>query len=91
MDSEKKYSVIGRVEIGTDEYRELIERGLSAEKSADEYRIKFWAEQSDKKNAEKALEECKKRLSDVQQFLLDENLMDKYKLWKISKQQEEEE
>ena len=87
----KEYSVVGKVEISTTEYRELIEKGLTAERSADEYRSKFWNEQSEKKKADEMLASCKNKLNDLIQFLTEENLMDKYKLWKIGKQQEEDE
>lgn len=41
-DEERKYSIIGKVEIGTDEYRDLIE-GLSKAKSNEsEERSKRW-------------------------------------------------
>lgn len=32
MEEKKTYSIIGKVEIGTDEYRDLIERAMEAEK-----------------------------------------------------------
>lgn len=88
---EKVYQTTGKVKISTAEYRELIERSLTAEKNADDYRSKYWAEQSAKKEVDKLLEVYKSKLDDLMQFLTDEKLLDKYKLWKISKQQEEDE
>ena len=45
MEEKKEYSVIGTVTIGTDEYRDLIEQKIEAEKSTDYYRNKYWEEQ----------------------------------------------
>ena len=38
MNEEKKYSIIGTVKIGTDEYRDLISGLAKAEADADSYR-----------------------------------------------------
>ena len=38
MNEEKKYSIIGKVEIGTDEYRDLISGLSKAEADADSYK-----------------------------------------------------
>ena len=86
----REYPVVGKVEISTTEYRELIEKSIVAERDADNYRSKYWSEQSEKNKVSESLDLCKNKLNDLVQFLTDENLMDKYKLWKISKQQEEE-
>lgn len=87
---EKTHQTNGKVKISTAEYRELIERSLTAEKNADDYRSKYWNEQSARKESDKLLEVCKSKVDDLMQFLTDEKLLDKFKLWKISKQQEEE-
>lgn len=42
MDEKKEYSVIGRVEIGTDEYRDLIEGKFEAETKRDNYMRDGW-------------------------------------------------
>ena len=56
MEENKKYSIIGKVEIGTDEYRDLIESSLNSSKSADEYRSKYWAEQNKVNELKKQVE-----------------------------------
>lgn len=40
---ERKYSIIGKVEIGTDEYRDLIEGLAKAERGENEERLKRWS------------------------------------------------
>ena len=42
MSERKEYSVVGRVEIGTDEYRDLIEERMEAERSRDTYMREGW-------------------------------------------------
>ena len=38
---DKKYSVVGSVTIGTDEYRDLVRNSIEQENSADDYRRKW--------------------------------------------------
>ena len=68
-DEKKTYSIIGKVEIGTDEYRELIERAMSEEKRADEYRSKFWNEETKCKNCEKQIETLKAEIKKLKDLL----------------------
>lgn len=84
-DEIKTYSIIGKVEIGTDEYRDLIEGRLEAEKESDNYRNKYWDKQSEAsklsdkvKALEKTLDEYKKyinsserRLNDFNQYMVE--------------------
>ena len=70
-DESKKYSIVGKVEIGTDEYRELIEGKLEAEKDASEYRSKYWAEQSKVSDLNKKVERLNKQLDAWAGFLAD--------------------
>lgn len=56
MEEKKVYSVVGRVEIGTDEYRDLIETALSNAKQAEDYRSKYWSEQAKVSKLEKQVE-----------------------------------
>lgn len=62
MDEKKVYSVIGRVEIGTDEYRDLIAERLAAEKQTEYYRNKYWEEQSKVKEEQSKVEELQKQV-----------------------------
>lgn len=56
MNEEKKYSIIGKVEIGTDEYRYLISGLAKAEADADLYRSRYWSEHSKTSDLDKKLE-----------------------------------
>ena len=51
----KQYSIVGKVEIGTDEYRDLIEEKNEAEKQSDVNLHRAW-------NAEKERDELKKKV-----------------------------
>lgn len=57
QEEKKAYSIIGRVEIGTDEYRDLIEGRLEANERAETYNSKRWEEC---RRADKAEEKLKK-------------------------------
>lgn len=74
----KKYSVIGRVEIGTDEYRDLIEAVADAERRADRSNSDYWAEY---RKAE-ALQKEVNSLKPFKEFVL-EKYNDAFKLWKL--------
>lgn len=69
MEEKKQYSVVGRVEIGTDEYRDLIEAALRMEKSADEYRSKYWAEQSKVSELTKKVEALEAKIKKCEMFM----------------------
>ena len=58
-DENRKYTIIGKVEIGTDEYRDLIEEKTEAEKNASDYRSRYWEEQSKSKKLDKELNRLK--------------------------------
>lgn len=91
MEEKKNYSVIGKVEIGTDEYRDLIEERAAAIKEAEEYRSKYWKEQTELRECKEALDKSKNMLNKLYEFLKEKNLMDKYKLWKIDRQKGDDE
>ena len=70
MDEEKKvYSIVGKVEIGTDEYRDLIEGKVSAERELSEYRSKYWAEQGKVSELEKKLKKLQSDYDKVSEFI----------------------
>ncbi len=69
MEEKKQYSVIGRVEIGTDEYRDLIESALRMEKSADDYRSKYWTEQSKVSELTKKVEALEAKIKKCEMFM----------------------
>ena len=92
MNEEKKYAIIGKVEIGTDEYRDLIAGLAKAEADADSYRGRFWSEQSKTSDLEKKLEAMTEKADAMSEFInSSEELKAKYALFLVSKQQEESE
>lgn len=92
MNEEKKYSIIGKVEIGTDEYRDLIAGLTKAESDADSYRGRYWSEQSKTSDLEKKLEAMTEKADTMLEFInSSEELKAKYALFLVSKQQEESE
>ena len=84
MSEEKKYEIVGRVEIGTDEYRDLIEEKANLASSVSEYRDKFWREQEEKRKAEKEVETLKQ----YKEYVV-EKCHDSFKLWKMEKESED--
>ena len=92
MNEEKKYSIIGKVEIGTDEYRDLISGPTKAESEADLYRGRYWSEQSKTSDLDKKLEAMTEKANAMSEFInSSEELKAKYALFLVSKQQEESE
>lgn len=69
MAEEKKYSIIGEVKIGTDEYRDLIEAVAAHKHDADEYRSKWWNEQSKCDKLEKENANLKKQIDRLNTFI----------------------
>lgn len=84
MSEEKKYEIVGKVEIGTDEYRDLIEEKANLASSVNEYREKFWKEQDEKRKAEKEVEILKQ----YKEYVV-EKCHDSFKLWKMEKESED--
>lgn len=92
MNEEKKYSIIGKVEIGTDEYRDLISGLTKSKADADSYRSSYWSEQSKTSDLEKKLEAMTEKADTMLEFInSSEELKAKYALFLVSKQQEESE
>lgn len=92
MNEEKKYAIIGKVEIGTDEYRDLISGLAKAESDADSYRSRYWSEQGKASDLEKKLEAMTEKADTMLEFInSSEELKAKYALFLVSKQQEESE
>lgn len=73
MDEKKTYSVVGRVEIGTDEYRDLIEAKMSAEKDLSDYRSRYWREEEKTKALEKKVEKLEKYKNKLMEFIKQDN------------------
>ena len=66
---EKKYSIIGKVEIGTDEYRELIESRMEAEKSKDYYVREGWKKDDEIKCIKNENLKLKEELDKLKKFI----------------------
>ena len=92
MNEEKKYSIIGKVEIGTDEYRDLIAGLAKAEAESDSYKGRYWSEQCKISDLENKLEAMTEKANAMSEFInSSEELKAKYALFLVSKQQEESE
>lgn len=92
MEEKKTYSIIGKVEIGTDEYRDLIERAMEAEEKADRYRADYWGEQSKNSELQKKLDIVTAKLNPMEEFInSSEEIKAKYALFLVNKDTEESE
>lgn len=87
MNDERKYSVVGRVEIGTDEYRDLIETSCEWEKTADNYRDKFWREQERTNDLSKKLKTAEAELESMRAYLHVLEALDAYEHFKAEQKE----
>lgn len=70
MDEEKKvYSIVGKVEIGADEYRDLIESRMEIEKSKDYYMREGWKKDTEINNLKKQIEVLKAKIEKFEKFI----------------------
>ena len=89
---EKKYSVVGKVEIGTDEYRDLIETVAELKSEKDKQFSLYWNERTRANNLENDLKAAKEKLADLQGFFdSSEEIKAKYRLYLVERQISEEE
>ena len=89
---EKKYSVVGKVEIGTDEYRDLIETVAELKSEKDKQFSQYWNERTRANNLENDLKAAKEKLADLQGFFdSSEEIKAKYRLYLVERQISEEE
>lgn len=85
---EKKYTNIGSVTIGTDEYRDLIKESITSKAEADDYRSKYWGEQTKSDNLKKELDALKPKYEALNKFLKsDDAIATKYKLYQIEQKE----
>ena len=89
MDEKKVYSIVGTMTIGTDEYIDLIEGKLDAEKSRDEYSSKYWDKYREVSKLEEENKMLKKELDKYRKFVNDNNEEDKMALWILKLSREE--
>lgn len=85
---EKQYSIVGKVEIGTDEYRDLIEAKMNLEKDLSEYRSGNWSLRDEKNRLNKITVNQKKQLDNYSEFLKEKELTKEFDLWIYQKDQE---
>ena len=69
MSDEKKYQVVGKVEIGTDEYRDLIEEKSHWRNESDEYRRKWYDESKKVEELEKKVAAQEKAIARHKKFI----------------------
>lgn len=82
MEEKKMYSIIGKVEIGTDEYRELIETAIVKETEASEHRSRRWQVESELSKKKEELEAAEKKIQKFKEFLMqDKDLFLRYQMW----------
>ena len=87
MDEKKVYGIIGKVEIGTDEYRDLIEQAIEFRKQMEEYRSEKWKAESETKKAKDALKDAEDRLQKINEFLKqDKDLFLRFQMWLLGEE-----
>lgn len=69
MEETKQYSIIGKVEIGTDEYRDLIESRMEQEKRAENYMREGWKKDEEINKLKKQVETLFARINKYKQFI----------------------
>ena len=69
MDEKKNYSYIGKVEIGTDEYRDLIENLARATAEADAQRSRRWDLERQLSTAKDTIQELNANINDLLEFI----------------------
>lgn len=86
---EKQYSIIGKVEIGTDEYRDLIEAKMNLEKDLSEERSRRWNAENAKDRLNKVTVNQKKQIDNYTEFLKEKELTKEFDLWVYKKELDE--
>lgn len=81
MDEKKVYSIVGTVTIGTDEYRDLIEGKVAAEKESSDYCHRYWEEQTKNRKLEEENAKLREELDKYKKFVKDNGEQDKMELW----------
>lgn len=89
MTDKKEYQVVGRVEIGTDEYRDLIEKVAEETKRADSYMRTGWEKDTKISNLEKELRSIKERSDLFDDFLKSVEKSEAFKAFIVQKRFED--
>lgn len=92
MDDEKKeYSFIGKVEIGTDEYRDLISTTTRLSAELSKTRSDYWDVRSRGDKLEKDLRRAQQEIASLRGFIeSNEKFVAQYSLYLFEKKQKEE-
>lgn len=86
MDEEKKYSIIGEVKIGTDEYRDLIEGLAKVKADLDKRNDAYWDMRSKLNKAEEQVKSLQNEFAQLNNFVnSSEELKAKYKAWRLER------
>ena len=90
-DKKKTYTIIGKVEIGTDEYRDLIEQLAESKKEVDKWNDKYYNAYWKLEKVEKELESTSTKLSSLNDFInSSDEIRTKYKLFLAEQQLKEQ-
>lgn len=89
QEEKKVYSIVGKVEIGTDEYRDLIEDKMTLEKNLSELRSEKWKISDEKNRLNRITVNQKKQLDNYTEFLKEKELSKEFVLWVYKKELEE--
>lgn len=90
MEEKKTYSVVGTVTIGTDEYRDLIETVANERQEAARQTSRWVEEYNKARKLEIELKEIKPKYENLMKFVNTEDILHRYKLWKLELQGEVE-
>lgn len=85
MDENKNYTIVGKVEIGTDEYRDLIERNMTLKVDFDRVCRQKWEIDDQLREAQKKLSAQKDLIENYKLFLNEQELTKDFDLWVYKK------
>lgn len=87
MDEKKVYGIVGTVNIGTDEYRDLIEQAIENKKQMEEYRSMKWAAEGEVKKVKDELKAVEEKLRKINEFLKqDKDLFLRFQMWLLGEE-----
>lgn len=87
---DKEYSIKGKVEIGTDEYRDLIEARLILEKEASNERSRRWDTENKLKELSDKLEIVTSKMNKLITYINTKNLTENFKIWQLEQEESED-
>lgn len=91
MEENKVYTIIGKVEIGTDEYRDLIEQVAESRRECDKWHDKYYYDHWELDKTNKELTSALTKLSNLNDFInSSEEMKTKYKLFLAEQQLKEQ-